>query len=62
MRGLFNMKNTKIYYFSICELFVVLLVCMAGCGGPGEPPAMTPEIQEEIRQQDAAVADQESSM
>jgi hypothetical protein len=56
------MKDIKIHYFSIYVFFIGLLAFTTGCGGPGEPPAMTPEVQEEIRQQDAAVADQESAM
>lgn len=68
MRGPFKMRFKTIYSLPtmyslpICALLVCVLASCSGCGGSSEPPEMTSQVVEEIQQQDAAVADEESGM
>lgn len=54
------MRITINHNLLICAMLIAALVSCSGCGGPGEPPEITPQVTEEIQKYDEAVDDEES--
>lgn len=60
------LSNPKTIRMRTQFAFLLIVLCFAGlavgCGGPDGPAIGSPEMEELIRQQDAAVAADESSL